>query len=68
MIDAMELAGTTDLRAHVDLPLALRIIGRPKDSSLRRAADQLRAWQRAGGLRQGRATRTRSTSTPPRSA
>jgi acyl-homoserine lactone acylase PvdQ len=51
MIDAMELAGTTDLRAHVDLPLALRIIGRPKDPSLRRAVDQLRAWQRAGGRR-----------------
>jgi acyl-homoserine lactone acylase PvdQ len=51
VIDAMELAGTTDLRAHVDLPLALRIIGTPKDSSLRRAVDQLRAWQRAGGRR-----------------
>ena len=51
MIDAMELAGTTDLRAHVDLPLALKVIGRPKDSSLRRAVDQLRAWQRAGGRR-----------------
>ena len=51
MIDAMEQAGTTDLRAHVDLPLALRIIGRPGDSSLRRAVDQLRAWQRAGGQR-----------------
>ena len=51
MIDAMELAGTTDLRAHVDLAPALRIIGKPKDSSLRRAVDQLRAWQRAGGLR-----------------
>ncbi len=51
MVDAMELAGVTDLRAHVDLPLALRVIGRPGDSSLRRAVDQLRAWQRAGGLR-----------------
>ena len=51
MIDAMEQAGTTDLRAHVDLPLALRIIGRPGDSSLRRAVDQLRAWQRSGGQR-----------------
>ena len=51
MVDAMEQAGSTDLRAHVDLPLALRIIGRPGDSSLRRAVDQLRAWQRAGGQR-----------------
>jgi hypothetical protein len=41
----------TDLRAHVDLPLALRVIGRPGDSSLRRAVRQLRAWRRAGGLR-----------------
>jgi acyl-homoserine lactone acylase PvdQ len=51
MINAMEMAGTTDLRAHVDLPLALRIIGTPKDSSLRRAVDLLRAWQRSGGQR-----------------
>ena len=51
MVNAMELAGVTDLRAHVDLPLALRIIGTPGDSSLRRAVDELRAWQRAGGLR-----------------
>ncbi len=51
MIDAMEQAGTTDLRAHVDLPLALRIIGKPKDSSLRRAVDLLRAWNRSGGQR-----------------
>jgi hypothetical protein len=51
MVNAMELAGVTDLRAHVDLPLALRIIGRPGDSSLRRAVNELRAWQRAGGMR-----------------
>jgi acyl-homoserine lactone acylase PvdQ len=51
MVNAMELAGSTDLRAHVDLPLALRIIGKPGDSSLRRAVDELRAWQRSGGLR-----------------
>jgi acyl-homoserine lactone acylase PvdQ len=51
MVNAMELAGVTDLRAHVDLPLALRIIGKPADPELRRAVDELRAWQRAGGLR-----------------
>src|SRR5829696_2330716 len=51
MIDAMELAGVSDLRAHVDLPLALRIIGRPKDPALRRAVDSLRDWRRRGGLR-----------------
>jgi hypothetical protein len=51
MVDAMELAGVTDLRAHVDLPLALKIIGRPKDPTLRRAVDSLRDWRRRGGLR-----------------
>ena len=50
-IDIMELAGTDDLRAHVALPLALRIIGRPKDARLRAAVQTLRAWHRAGGLR-----------------
>jgi hypothetical protein len=51
LIDVMEVAGTGDLRAHVDLPLALRILGRPHDASLRSAVAKLRAWQRAGGLR-----------------
>ena len=32
LIDIMEVAGTGDLRAHVALPLALRIIGRPSDA------------------------------------
>ena len=30
LIDAMEVAGTGDLRAYVDLPLALRVIGKPR--------------------------------------
>lgn len=51
LIDAMELAGTGDLRAHADLPLALRIIGRPSDPALRDAVAKLRAWHRDGGLR-----------------
>jgi acyl-homoserine lactone acylase PvdQ len=50
-IDLMELAGTTDLRAHAVLPLALKIIGRPRDPDLRAAVDTLRAWRRAGGHR-----------------
>ena len=50
-IDIMEVAGTDDLRAHVALPLALRIIGRPKDARLRAAVETLRAWHRTGGLR-----------------
>jgi acyl-homoserine lactone acylase PvdQ len=51
LIDAMEVAGTGDLRAHVDLPLALRIIGTPRDPALRDAAAKLRAWRADGGLR-----------------
>jgi acyl-homoserine lactone acylase PvdQ len=50
-IDIMELAGTDDLRAHVALPLALRIIGRPNEARLRAAVATLRAWHRSGGLR-----------------
>jgi acyl-homoserine lactone acylase PvdQ len=51
LIDIMEVAGTGDLRAHVALPLALRIVGRPKDARLRAAVATLRAWRKAGGLR-----------------
>jgi acyl-homoserine lactone acylase PvdQ len=51
LIDIMEVAGTGDLRAHSVLPLALRIIGTPKDAELRAAVETLRAWRRDGGLR-----------------
>jgi acyl-homoserine lactone acylase PvdQ len=51
LIDIMEMGGSTDLRAHSDLPLALKIIGRPKDKALRPAVSELRAWVKAGGLR-----------------
>jgi acyl-homoserine lactone acylase PvdQ len=51
LIDVMEMAGSTDLRAHADLPLALKIIGTPKDTALRPAVRELRAWLKAGGLR-----------------
>jgi acyl-homoserine lactone acylase PvdQ len=50
-IDIMEVAGTADLRAHAVLPLALKIVGRPRNANLRAAVDTLRAWRRAGGLR-----------------
>jgi acyl-homoserine lactone acylase PvdQ len=50
-IDIMEVAGTADLRAHTVLPLALKVVGRPRDPALRGAVDTLRAWRRAGGLR-----------------
>jgi hypothetical protein len=51
LIDIMEVAGTGDLRAHSVLPLALRIVGTPKEARLRAAVEALRAWRRAGGLR-----------------
>jgi acyl-homoserine lactone acylase PvdQ len=47
LIGAMALAGTEDLRAHADLPLALRVIG----SSREPAVAKLRAWLRDGALR-----------------
>jgi acyl-homoserine lactone acylase PvdQ len=50
-IDIMELAGTTDLRAHAVLPLALKVVGRPRDAGLRAAVRALGAWRRAGGHR-----------------
>ncbi|WP_053226887.1 penicillin acylase family protein [Solirubrobacter soli] len=51
LIDAMELGGSTDLRAWVDLPLALRVIGNPSDPALEDAVAKLRAWRADGGLR-----------------
>ncbi len=51
LIDAMESAGTVDLRATKVLPFALRVLGRPRDPKLRRAIATLRAWVRAGGHR-----------------
>jgi acyl-homoserine lactone acylase PvdQ len=51
VVDVMEVAGTGDLRAHSVLPLALRVIGRPKDARLRQAVDLLQQWRRAGGRR-----------------
>jgi acyl-homoserine lactone acylase PvdQ len=54
LIDAMEAAGTVDLRATRVLPYALRLLGRPRDPALRRALGMLRAWVRAGGHRRDR--------------
>jgi hypothetical protein len=50
LIDAMEVGGSQDLRAKVDLPLALKIIGKPP-APLRDAVAKLKAWRAAGGLR-----------------
>jgi acyl-homoserine lactone acylase PvdQ len=51
LIDAMEVGGSQDLRAKVDLPPALKILGRPRDPALRAAVAELKAWRAAGGLR-----------------
>src|SRR4051812_25238187 len=48
LVDAMEEAGSVDLRGQEDLPLALRVIGKPKDKQLAAAVKTLRAWLRAG--------------------
>jgi acyl-homoserine lactone acylase PvdQ len=50
-INLMELAGTSDLRAHTVLPLALKVVGRPRDPKLRAAVATLKAWRRSGGMR-----------------
>jgi acyl-homoserine lactone acylase PvdQ len=51
LVDAMEVAGSVDLRGQEDLPLALRVIGRPKDKQLSAAVKTLRAWLRTGAHR-----------------
>jgi hypothetical protein len=54
LINAMEDAGTVDLRADKALPLALRVIGKPRDAALKAAVAKLRAWVRAGAHRRDR--------------
>jgi acyl-homoserine lactone acylase PvdQ len=51
LVEAMEQAGTVDLRGMTALPLALRVLGTPKDPALAAAARTLRAWTRAGAHR-----------------
>jgi acyl-homoserine lactone acylase PvdQ len=48
MVDAMEQAGSTDLRGMTSLPLMLRILGTPKDPALAAAVAKLRAWSKSG--------------------
>jgi acyl-homoserine lactone acylase PvdQ len=48
MVDSMEAAGTTDLRGMIPLPLALRVLGTPKDPQLAAAVAKLRAWVKSG--------------------
>ncbi|MCW2985905.1 MAG: Penicillin amidase, partial [Conexibacter sp.] len=51
LVDAMEEAGTTDLRGQEDLPLALKVIGNPSDPDLKAAVATLKAWVASGTQR-----------------
>ena len=51
LVDAMEDAGTVDLRGTRNLPLALKILGRQSNPKLAAAIAKLRAWVRAGAHR-----------------
>src|SRR3954447_2541903 len=51
LINAMEDAGTVDLRADKPLRLALKVIGTPRDPALQAAVAKLRAWVRDGAHR-----------------
>ena len=51
LVNAMEDAGTVDIRGDKDLPWALKVIGRPKDASLRAAVKTLKAWAASGAHR-----------------
>jgi acyl-homoserine lactone acylase PvdQ len=51
LVDAMEVAGSTDLRATTVLPHALKVLGRQNDPAVAGAVAKLDAWRRAGGLR-----------------
>ena len=49
--EAMEDAGTVDLRGRYVLPFALDVIGRPADARAARAVGTLRAWVASGAHR-----------------
>lgn len=51
LVEAMGEAATTDLRAEKVLPLALKIIGKPRDPKLADAVAKLRAWVADGSHR-----------------
>jgi acyl-homoserine lactone acylase PvdQ len=51
LINAMEDAGTVDIRAARVLPYALKAIGKPKDAATRDAIAKLKAWVADGGHR-----------------
>src|SRR5439155_15054082 len=51
LIDAMEDAGTVDLRGSQVLPYMLDVVGSPNDPALADAVSKLRAWMNAGAHR-----------------
>ncbi len=51
LIDSMEEAGTTDLRAKQLLPLLLQVVGTPSDPQQVSAVNTLQAWLAAGAHR-----------------
>ena len=51
LIDAMETAGTTDLRGTRVVPFALKVLGRGGSPAVRAAAATLRQWVRTGAHR-----------------
>jgi acyl-homoserine lactone acylase PvdQ len=54
LVDAMEEAATTDLRAEQVLPLALEVLGTPDDPAVADAVGKLRAWVADGAHRRDR--------------
>jgi acyl-homoserine lactone acylase PvdQ len=54
LVDAMEDAGVTDLRAEEVLPLALRVLGTPSEPRVAEAVAKLRAWVADGAQRRDR--------------
>jgi acyl-homoserine lactone acylase PvdQ len=51
LIDAMEDAGTVDLRGSEVLPYMLRVVGNPSDPDMAAAVNALRAWMEDGAHR-----------------
>src|SRR5207249_4026146 len=52
LVDAMETAGSVDLRADKVLPFALKILGdQSSDPQVAAAITKLKAWNAAGSLR-----------------
>jgi acyl-homoserine lactone acylase PvdQ len=51
LVDAMEEAGTVDLRGLDVLPYMLDVVGTPSDPSLLNAVNILRAWSQSGAHR-----------------